>query len=159
MSYLFGKAKMTDVKAIYDLLTYYGQKGLLLPRALSQIYDFLRDFIVCYQKQELIGICALHICWQDLAEIRSLAVKEKFWHRGIGSKLVETCLKEAIFLGIGRVFTLTYQPNFFLKFSFKEIEKSLLPHKIWADCIRCPKYPDLCDEIAMLWEVQNEKNN
>ena len=159
MNYVFEKAKMCDIKAIYNLLTYYGQKGLVLPRPLSEIYDFLRDFFVCRRESEVVGICALHICWENLAEIRSLAVKEKFQGRGIGSHLVQACLQEAMSFGITRVFTLTYQPDFFQKFGFKEVKKSFLPHKIWADCIRCPKYPDLCDEVALLWEFKNGTNN
>ena len=159
MGYIFEKAKMADVKAIYELLTYYGQKGLLLPRPLSQIYDFLRDFFVCRREGKVVGICALHICWENLAEIRSLAVKEGFQGKGIGSRLVQACLQEAMSFGINRVFTLTYQPEFFRKFGFREIDKSLLPHKIWADCIHCPKYPDLCDEIPMLWEFKNGEDN
>ena len=149
---------MADVRAIYELLTFYGQKGFLLPRPLSEIYDFLRDFFICRRDTEVVGICALHISWENLAEIRSLAVKEEFQARGIGSHLVQACLNEALGLGINRVFTLTYQVDFFKRFGFRVIDKSLLPHKIWADCIHCPKYPDLCDEIAMLWEFKNEKN-
>jgi len=155
MSYVLEKAKMADVKAIYNLLTQYGGKGVLLPRPLSEIYDFLRDFFVCRRSGAVIGICALHICWENLAEIRSLAVEEEFQGRGVGSHLVQACLHEAMSFGITRVFTLTYQPEFFTRLGFAEVEKSSLPHKIWADCIRCPKYPDLCDEIAMLWEFKN----
>ncbi|HDD43256.1 MAG TPA: N-acetyltransferase [Candidatus Desulfofervidus auxilii] len=156
MNYIFEKAKIKDTKIIYEILTYYGKKGLLLPRPLSEIYEFLRDFFVCRQGNEVIGICALHIFWENLAEIRSLAVKEAYQHQGIGKHLVQACLQEAVSLGIFRVFTLTYKPNFFSQLGFKKIEKESLPHKIWADCIRCPKYPDLCDEISMIWEFKNE---
>jgi amino-acid N-acetyltransferase len=158
MGYIFEKAKMSDIKPIYNMLTYYSQKELLLARPLSEIYDFLRDFFVSRREGEIVGICALHLCWENLAEIRSLAVKEEFQRRGIGSYLVQACLQEAMSFGITRVFTLTYQPGFFQRFGFKEVEKTSLPHKIWADCIRCPKYPDLCDEIALLWEFKNGTN-
>ncbi len=98
------------------------------------------------------AVCALGICWEDLAEIRSLAVAEDQRGKGFGFKLVETCLEEARSFGLKRVFLLTYIPGFFVKLGFKETEKSTLPHKIWADCLKCPKFPD-CDEIAMMIEL------
>jgi len=98
------------------------------------------------------GTCTLCISWEDLGEIRSLAVVEEAQGRGLGSKLVEACLAEAVELGLSRVFVLTLTREFFSRFGFRDIEKSQLPHKIWADCIHCPKFPD-CDEIAMILEL------
>jgi amino-acid N-acetyltransferase len=90
----------------------------------------------------------LHICWEDLAEVRSLAVDENYEGRGIGRQLVEACLQEAREIGLKKVFALTYKDQFFAKLGFRIIEKSELPHKIWGDCIKCAKFPE-CDEIAM----------
>jgi amino-acid N-acetyltransferase len=98
------------------------------------------------------GVCGLGICWEDLAEIRSLAVSEEMKGTGLGSRLVAACLEEAKSLGVKRVFTLTYVPDFFVRFGFREVEKSVLPHKIWADCFKCPKFPD-CDETALLIDL------
>lgn len=148
------KAKISDVKEIQKLIEFAAKKGEMLPRSLSELYDNLRDFYV-YQnehQERIIGTCAMHICWEDLAEIRSLVVQEEFQRQGIGTKLVEACLSEAITLGLYRIFALTYKPNFFLKFGFKIVDKTLLPHKIWADCIKCVKFPE-CDEVAVLLEV------
>ncbi len=148
------KAKISDVKEIQKLIEQSAKKGEMLPRSLSELYDNLRDFYV-YQNEgqgSIIGTCAMHICWEDLAEIRSLVVREDFQRQGIGTKLIEACLSEAITLGLYRIFALTYKPNFFLKFGFKIVDKTLLPHKIWADCIKCVKFPE-CDEIAVLLEV------
>ncbi|MEF3168364.1 MAG: N-acetyltransferase [Deltaproteobacteria bacterium] len=147
------KAKITDVNEIHAILTHFGQKGLLLPRSRSELYDQLRDFTV-YETDEghIAGCTALHICWEDLAEIRSLAVLEGHQGKGIGRRLVQECLSEAIAIGIYRVFTLTYQQGFFLRLGFRIVDKSLLPHKVWSDCIKCPKFPD-CDETAMLMEI------
>ena len=125
----------------------------MLSRSLSELYDNLRDYCV-YQKegQELIiGTCAMHICWEDLAEIRSLVVREEYGRQRIGTKLIEACLSEAISLGIYRIFALTYKPDFFRKFGFKVVDKTALPHKIWADCVKCVKFPE-CDEVAVLIE-------
>ena len=149
------KAVIQDIKPIHRLLGYYADQGLLLPRALSELYDHLRDFFVIADKSQgdsLVAVCALGICWEDLAEIRSLAVAENRQGNRFGTQLVEAGLKEAKSLGLKRVFALTYIPGFFSRFGFKEVEKSVLPHKIWADCLKCPKFPD-CDERAVLIEL------
>jgi amino-acid N-acetyltransferase len=147
-------ARMGDVREIHSLLQYYARKGLLLGRSVSSLYDQLRDFIV-YDDNGIFGVCSLHICWDDLAEIRSLAVAEEKQGSGIGDALVHTCLREAQRLGIGRVFTLTYQGPFFQKLNFKEIDKRDLPHKIWSDCLHCPQFPD-CDEEAFVWSANQQ---
>ncbi len=151
-------ARMGDIKKIYDLLQYFADKDLLLGRSLSSLYDQLRDFSVYVEKVEddpdnekLVGVCAMHICWDNLAEIRSLAVIEGHQGKGVGRQLVDKALSEADSYGITKVFTLTYQADFFRKFGFKDIDKSELPHKVWSDCIQCSKFPD-CNEEALVWE-------
>ena len=149
------KANIQDIKAIHRLLQIYGKQEELLARPLSQLYDHLRDFSVYVDKksQQLTGCCALQICWEDLAEIRSLAVHPDHRGKNIGTKLTEKVLKEAKSFHIKKVFTLTYRPNFFKQFGFVTIERSELPLKIWGDCIICVKFPD-CDEIAMMKEMK-----
>jgi amino-acid N-acetyltransferase len=145
------KATMTDVKAIYDLLHHFADKGLLLGRSYSSLYDQIRDFQVALGDDgRLIGAGALHISWENLAEIRSLAVLEDEQGKGVGRRLVECCLQEAQAFGIKKVFTLTYQPKFFSRLGFQPIDKGELPHKVWSDCVNCPKFPD-CNEEAMVW--------
>lgn len=149
------KAVIGDVRQIHRLLSAYGEKGLLLARPLSEIYDHLRDFWVLPREGEddrIAGVCALSICWEDLAEIRSLAIAEGRQRQGLGAALVQSCLREALDLGITRVFALTYVVEFFAALGFKEVEKSVLPHKIWADCFKCAKFPD-CDEISMVIDL------
>lgn len=145
------KATVRDVKTIHTLLNHFADKGLLLPRSLSEIYDHLRDYSVLEAVEGDLpsGVCGLGICWEDLAEIKSLAVSEPLQGKGFGSRLVEACLDEARALGLKKVFTLTYVPGFFKKLGFEEIDKSFLPHKIWADCLRCPKFPN-CDEVSLM---------
>jgi amino-acid N-acetyltransferase len=148
------KAKISDVRQIQKLIELSAKKGEMLSRSLSELYDNLRDYYI-YQEEgqgQILGTCAIHICWEDLAEIRSLVVREEYNRRGIGTKLIEACLSEAISLGLYRIFALTYKPDFFRKFGFKVVDKSALPHKIWADCIKCVKFPE-CDEMAVLLEV------
>ena len=147
------KANIQDVKSIHGLLQEYGKKEELLARPLSELYDHIRDFSVHMDERnhQLIGCCALQFCWEDLAEIRSLAVLPEHLVKNIGTKLAETVLQEAKSFNVKKVFTLTYKPDFFTKFGFIQIERSDLPLKIWADCIICVKFPD-CDEIAMMKE-------
>ena len=153
-------ATMADIKAIHALLSHFAAQGMLLGRALSSLYDQLRDFKVFVAPEEssgngaaeiVVGSAALHVCWENLAEIRSLAVLERFHGQDIGTQLVQACLDEADRLGITKVFTLTYQPGFFKKLGFYEIDKNELPHKVWSDCINCPKFPD-CNETALVWK-------
>ncbi|MBU0987995.1 MAG: N-acetyltransferase [Proteobacteria bacterium] len=149
------KATIKDIKAIHELLQFYGDKGELLPRPLSVLYDHVRDFSVYVDNPagSVVGCCALQFCWDDLAEIRSLAVHPAFVRKKIGTRLTETVLAEAQSFGVKKVFALTYRPGFFQKFDFKKIDRSELPLKIWADCIMCVKFPD-CDEIAMMKELE-----
>jgi amino-acid N-acetyltransferase len=146
------KAIIGDIKEIHRLLNHYADQGLLLPRSLSELYDHLRDYVVLVpddHRHLIHGVCGLRICWEDLAEIKSLAVSEDQQGKGSGIRLVETCLEESRFLGLKKVFTLTYVPDFFIKLGFNVVEKVTLPTKIWADCLNCPKFPD-CDETALM---------
>ena len=148
------KAIMNDVKPIQKMLEHYGQRGQLLPRSLSELYSYLRDYYVYVPdgEDQPRGNCALHLCWEDLAEIRSLAVLEDQQGNKHATRLVETCLREARSLGIKRVFVLTYVEGFFAKMGFNTVEKSELPHKVWSDCLKCSKFPE-CDETAMVLDL------
>ena len=146
------KAVAGDIQPIHQILNYYAEQDLLLPRPLSELYDHLRDYFVLEtigRRHSIHGVCGLGICWEDLAEIKSLAVSEDLRRRGYGKELVETCLNEARLLGLSKVFTLTYIPEFFVKLGFEEVAKQTLPHKIWADCLKCPKFPN-CEEVALV---------
>ncbi len=146
------KATVSDVARIRDLINLYAKRDLLLPRSLSDIYECLRDYWVCEREGSVLGCAALHVDWEDLAEVRSLAVAENEQGRGLGKRLVKRCIREAGQLGIRRVFALTYVPTFFEKHGFRRFPKEELPRKIWVECIRCPKFPD-CNEIALVLDV------
>jgi len=151
------KARMADVKGIHSLIAEYAKKGDMLPRSLTDIYENLRDYFVFLGDDgELVGSAAIHIMWEDLAEVRSLAVREGKMRRGVGTQLVESCISEAIMLGIARVFALTYKPEFFEKLGFRVVDKAELPQKIWADCLKCSKFPD-CDEVALVADFSGRK--
>ena len=146
------KAQIGDVKEIQKLLTHYASRGDMLSRSLSELYEALRDFYIVEDAGRLLGVAALHIVWDDLAEIRSVAVAEDAGRKGVGSEVVNACIAEARALGLKRLFCLTYKPDFFAKFGFCVVDKSELPHKVWGDCIKCVKFPD-CDEIAMVLDL------
>jgi amino-acid N-acetyltransferase len=154
MAEMIRKARIGDVREIQKMLATHAQRGELLPRSLSELFDNLRDIFVYADDSppHIMGTCSMHICWEDLAEIRSLVVRPSCQRRGIGRKLVEACISEAITLGLYRVLVLTYQVQFFAKLGFSVVDKGELPHKIWADCIKCVKFPE-CDETAMVLEL------
>ncbi|MDO8721260.1 MAG: N-acetyltransferase [Syntrophales bacterium] len=149
------KARIGDVKIIHRMINISAGREEMLPRSLMDIYGSLRDFFVYYdeERQEIQGICAMNIIWENLAEVRSLYVEEGHREKGIGKNLVEACISEAITLDLYRIFTLTYKREFFGHLGFKVVDRSLLSEKIWSDCFRCSKYPDYCDEVAMLIEL------
>ncbi len=147
------KARIPDVKAVQQLINNYAKEHKMIPRSLNDMFENLRDFFVSEEDGLINGACALHIMWEDLAEIRSLAVREDAKGRGIGRSLVNRAVEEAGELGIEKVFSLTYYPDFFMKFGFRQVDKAELPHKIWGDCIKCHKFPE-CDEEAVILEIQ-----
>ncbi|MFA5142669.1 MAG: N-acetyltransferase [Candidatus Omnitrophota bacterium] len=146
------KAKVTDVKAIQRLINYYAKRDKMLPRSLNELYENIRDFFVYAEGQKVYGCCALHIDWEDLSEIKSLAVAPSRAGRGMGKKLLEECIKEAKALKLKKVFALTYVPGFFERFGFTIVNKAELPHKIWSECIKCVYFPG-CKEIAVMKEL------
>jgi amino-acid N-acetyltransferase len=143
------KAMIADVKTIQFIINEYADQGQMLPRSLNELYENLRDFSVYEDNGGIAGVCALHISWDGLAEVRSLAVRKDRIGKGIGAGLVKHCLREAVDLGAGRVFVLTYQEGFFKKQGFSPVDKKELPHKIWTDCLNCVKFPN-CDETALI---------
>ena len=146
------KAKVKDIKEMQVLINLFAKKDLMLPRSLNELYESIRDFWVAEEGNKIIGCAALHISWEDLAEIKSLAVAENKQNKGLGKSLIDTCLAEAKGLGAKRVFVLTYKYDFFKGLGFKKVKNETLPHKIWAECINCCKFPN-CEEIAMLKQL------
>jgi amino-acid N-acetyltransferase len=150
------KAGIKDIRQMHSIINMSASKGEMLPRSLGELYDNMRDYFVYEDGGTLVGMGALHICWEDLAEIRSLCVADSFRGKGVGRTLVNACLDEARSFSIKRIFLLTYQELFFKKCGFQIADKKELPQKIWSDCIKCPKFPE-CDEIAMIMRIEGEK--
>jgi amino-acid N-acetyltransferase len=146
-------AHLNDAKKIQELINTCAKQDLLLARSLNEIYENIRDFYIYKDNNNITACGALHIVWEDLAELRSLIVEESARNSGIGKLIVEHIINEAKKLGITKIFTLTYQDKFFKKIGFEYIDKEMLPHKIWSDCIKCVKFPN-CDEIAMMYTIK-----
>ncbi len=155
MTYKAEKATIHDAAQIHKLINSFANKGEVLPRSLSEIYENIRDYFVVRQDEKVIACAALHVNWEDLAEVKSLAVTREYQNKGIGDMMVDACLKEANELGITTIFCLTYAPDFFAKCGFALAEKKELPHKVWGECYRCPKFPD-CDESALIYRFERE---
>lgn len=158
------RAKVGDVHQIVSLINSYAEKGEMLYRSQSQVLQQVRDYFVAIEPSadspsgdEVLACGSLDITWNDLAELRSLAVSDKVQGKGLGTLVVEALLDDAVALGLKNVFALTYKPHFFERLGFKIIDKQLLPHKVWSICIDCLKFP-VCDEVAMQIEVDEWAN-
>ncbi len=147
------KAKTADVNQIKRIVNNFADAGKMLPISINQIYDRLRNFWVIESDGKVIGCGALKIVWKDLGEIRSIAISPKYQKFGYGKKLASKLMEEAESLELKKIFVLTYIPEFFEKLGFERIQKSRLPHKVWSDCINCPKFPG-CDETALMKIMQ-----
>jgi amino-acid N-acetyltransferase len=146
------KAKVTDAARIQKMVNGFAGQGAMLPRSLAAIYENIRDyFVVRNDGGNVVGCAALHVAWEDMGEVRSVAVTRRYQRQGHGAALIQACLREAEELGLDKVFCLTYRPEFFTGAGFAEVDKHELPRKVWVECYYCPKFPD-CDEVAMLWQ-------
>jgi amino-acid N-acetyltransferase len=150
------KAKITDAAQMHKLINQFASRGEMLPRALSEIYENIRDYFVVRDDGKVVACVALHVSWSDLAEIKSLAVADGWQDKGIGKTLVNKCIKEARELGISTIFCLTYKPDFFQRCGFTGIDKSKLPRKVWGECYTCPKFPD-CDEVPLVMRLKSQR--
>jgi amino-acid N-acetyltransferase len=142
------RANVKDVPAMARIINNYAAQGQMLPKSHHQLYQYIRDFMVATDQGRVIGCGALHVVWEDLAEIRSLAVEPDWLGKGVGRRIALILIDEARALGLPQVFALTYRQEFFEALGFHVVPRESLPHKIWGDCLDCPKFPN-CDEIAM----------
>jgi len=160
------KARIGDVEEILELINAFAAMNLMLPRGPQYLYENIRDFVIAcdsnvsvYSDKEtrevlkLIVACgSLHVLWEDIAEIRALAIHPDYQHLGLGSKLVEYMKEEAKQLGIRRLYTFTLTEDFFKTVGFRPQDRSELPPKVWGECSRCPKYFN-CDEVGMVLDL------
>ena len=144
------KANLSNIEQMQKLVAPEVESGVILARSEDEIATNIRSYTLAYIEDELVGFCALHVHTAELAEVRSLIVKERLRGQKIGEQLVNKSLEEASTLGLKRVLTLTYRQGFFERLGFVEIPKESLPeHKIWADCIKCKHFP-VCNEVSLI---------
>ena len=141
-------AMIKDVKRIHELINSYAEVDRMLFASMSDIYERLLAFTVAEEGDSVVGCCAMQVLWDNLAEIKSLAVDEVWFGKGVGRGLVAGCMDKARRLGLKKVFTLTMEPGFFEKLGFVCVDREKLPMKVWSDCANCSKQ-DHCDEIAL----------
>ena len=146
-------ARLTDAPAIHELVTFWADRGDMLHRPVAEIFEAIRDFKVARIEGELAGTGSLHIMGADLAEVRSLAVREDIQARGVGAAIVQACLADAREFGLERVFALTYKPAFFQKQGFRVANVMEFPQKVWNECVRCPFFTN-CKEVAVVLELK-----
>ena len=151
--FIYRSATFADVEEIYNLIAGYAAQGLMLPKPYNILYEALREFVVAVEvdTKKIVGTGALHLTWNELAEVRSMAVHPDYKRQGIGAEIVKKLLEQGREVGVKNFFTLTYSPEFFESLGFKITTRESLPHKIWKECIDCPKFAN-CDEIAMILE-------
>lgn len=149
------KATLVDIPAMQALVTAEVKEGIILNRIEDEVATNIRSYVLAKEDEKLVGYAALHIHSRRLAEIRSLIVDENYRGQKIGQKLVSFTLEEAKALDVEEdVLVLTYQPAFFQKLGFEEINKEVIPeHKIWADCIKCIHFP-VCNEVALVYKLK-----
>lgn len=148
--FTYRKPNFGDIEDIFTLINDYAAEGIMLSKSRSTLYETIREMIVAVDENDkVIGVGALHVTWNEMAEVRSMAVHRDYTRHGIGAEIVKRLIEEGKSFGVKQFFTLTYKPGFFQTLGFHTVTKDELPHKIWRECIDCPKFPN-CDEIAMI---------
>ena len=158
------KAKISDALKIKKIIDFYARREIMLFRPIYAIYSNIRDYFVAQINKKIVGCCALHVSGKEykpgrreavLAEVKSLAILEKYQGERIGTRLVRKCIREAKEMEINKIFTLTIKENldFFKRMGFKEIKKTELPQKIWQECADCPRFPSECNEIPLILKI------
>jgi amino-acid N-acetyltransferase len=146
------KAMPADVGQMCQIINQYAEKQLMLPKTHLQLYEFLRDYTVATDSNNagsILGCGALHLYWENLAEIRAVAVSPRATRHGVGTMIVEGLLAEAREYHLEQVFVFTYAPKFFSRFGFIQVEHGTMPLKVYNECFHCPKF-NTCDELAMV---------
>ncbi|WP_294158355.1 N-acetyltransferase [uncultured Selenomonas sp.] len=148
---IYRKATFNDIESIFNLVNDYASDGIMLARSRNTLFETLRDMVVAVDEEtkEVVGVGGLHVVWDRMAEVRTMAISPAHTRRGIGAEIVKRLLEEGRALGVTMFFTLTYKPGFFQTLGFHTVTKETLPPKVWKDCIDCPKFPN-CDEIALI---------
>lgn len=148
-------AKLKDCQKLAYMINLEAEKGNMLPKTAHEIMLNLSNFFVAEVDGCVVGCCGYKIWINAWIEIISLVIEEKFRGRGLGTKLVDACIKQAKRQGFSKISTLTANHDWFYKRGFREVDIEILPHKIWGDCAKCSRNAagpgDVrCNEVPMV---------
>ena len=129
-------ARTSDVKAIRQLVDSYAAPGKMLTKETVTLYEGVQEFTVAEEDGVIVGCGALHILWEDLAEVRTVAVKESHQMQGIGHKILEKIIERAREVGATRIFCLTFQTEFFGRHGFEEIQGTPVDPDVYQQLLR-----------------------
>jgi amino-acid N-acetyltransferase len=146
------EANVNDTDKIIEMVNYYSNIGMMLPKTPYKIYSTIQNFFVAEVDNIIVGCVSISVLWKDIAEICSLAVDPGYLGHGTGRKLIEKCIEKAKKLELQKLVALTYQDKFFEKMGFKLEDKDHFPRKLWRECLECPKLEN-CDEFAYVFEL------
>jgi amino-acid N-acetyltransferase len=146
-------ARVSDVRQMHKIVEFYADNKEMLHRSLNSIYENIQEYIVAEEDGKIIGCGALHVAWEDLAEIKALAIAPEYRRKKLGTKIAEQLQENAKKLGVKKVFSLSFKPDFFIRLGYSVIPKETLPHKIWSECINCHLFPD-CGEVPLLLDLR-----
>ncbi|MEX2048051.1 MAG: amino-acid N-acetyltransferase [Gemmatimonadota bacterium] len=132
------RARTSDVAVIQSLVEGYAQDRILLGKPLVSLYEDVQEFWVAASQEDgaVVGCGALHVIWEDLAEVRTVAVDPAWRGRGIGSRVVERLLETARSLGVRRVFVLTFEVGFFARHGFEVIDGAPVASEVYEELLR-----------------------
>lgn len=147
------KARIDDVNAMSTLINEFASAKIMLARGPLYLYQSIQDYMLITGEadgKEVVFACGgLHVLWEDLAEIRSVAVHPALQNRGLGKLLIDALRENAKSIGVKDLFVFTLAPKFFTSVGFSEMPREQIPPVVWSECSKCPKFYK-CDEIGMI---------
>jgi amino-acid N-acetyltransferase len=136
MSVIIRPARTSDVKQIRSIIDTFAAPGKMLEKETVTLFESVQEFVVAVDGNQVIGCGALHVLWEDLAEVRTVAVKEEFHKKGIGHEIMEAIIDRAQSIGVERIFCLTFQTQFFGKHGFNVIEGTPVEPDVYQELLR-----------------------
>jgi amino-acid N-acetyltransferase len=154
MAVIIRPARTSDIKAIRQIIDMYVLARRLLPKETVTLYETVQEFTVAESEGEIVGCGALHVLWEDLAEVRTVAVLEKMRGQGVGNAIIENIMIRAKEIGVKRIFCLTFETEFFGRNGFNAIEGTPVDHDVYEQLLR-----SYDEGIAEFLELERVKPN
>ena len=129
-------ARTSDIKGIHKLIVDFASGGRMLQKETVTLYESVQEFVVAVEDGVVVGCGALHVLWEDLAEVRSVAISEELRGKGIGNQILERIIERAYELGLSRIFCLTFETKFFGRHGFVEIQGTPVEPEVYAQLLK-----------------------